>query len=110
MEAPPILFHDGDALCGKSPISTGSIYTRKPVLHESVNVDALASACSVHIFPFSSSERKCSDTDGPMYYRGIVLPAYVGKDTLSDLYLAEVSSEAYFESVCVVMRMPSPLR
>lgn len=91
LEALPILWNESDARTLSSPLEESSTYACTPIMHESVDVAALARACSRHMCSLCTSEGRCSYNHGNICSVDTAGMAYNENGILTAPYLAEIS-------------------
>lgn len=90
-EAVPILLKECDAQTRSSPLDGCCTCASSPVLHESVNIQALAFACSLHSLSVCTCKEHCSDKVDNICSVDTRGMAYGEDSALTPPYLAEVS-------------------
>lgn len=99
-EAVPILLEECAAQSRSSPLDDCCTYASSPVLHESVNVEALAFACSLHTLSVCTCKEHCSDKVDNICSVDTRGMAYGEDSALTPAYLAEVSIYLLLQSHC----------
>lgn len=103
LEKVPILVDETCTPSAVSPLDTPYVYAISPILHESVTLEAVASACSIRMFSLCTSESNCSDTGGVhSSWEDSTRIAYDNDRAISAGYITEVSESTLF-CVCVTL-------